>query len=189
MRRPIGNVAGRLPIRQISAEFQSYIKGNGALKGPDHATAGAREVEKLYGPKLGRILAYCIAGHHAGLADGGSEYMPGTLLHRLVTKPIESYEGWEAHVGVLPEKHEIGIPAPLKTKSQHSGFERAFFIRMLFSALVDADFLATEKFYALANPDGEPVCRGFVNNSSPGIGWIKAHREGQFYHCSKPTSR
>ena len=67
-------------------------------------------------------------------------------------------------MGALPEKAEIGIPAPLKSKSQHPGFESAFFIRMLFSALVDADFLATEQFYALANPNGEQVRRGFVNN-------------------------
>jgi CRISPR-associated endonuclease/helicase Cas3 len=161
----LGDVAGRLhDIGKMSAAFQAYIKGNGALKGPDHATAGAREVEKLYGPKLGRILAYCIAGHHAGLADGGSEHMPGTLLHRLVTKPIESYEGWEAHAGDLAEIGEIGIATPLKSKSQHPGFERAFFTRMLFSALVDADFLATEHFYALAKPNGEQVRRGFVNS-------------------------
>jgi len=90
--------------------------------------------------------------------------MPGTLLHRLVTKPIESYDGWEAHAGALPEKAAIGMPALLKSKSRHPGFDCAFFIRMLFSALVDADFLATEHFYALANPEGEQVRRGFVNN-------------------------
>jgi CRISPR-associated endonuclease/helicase Cas3 len=161
----LGEVAGRLhDIGKMSAVFQAYIKGNGALKGPDHATAGAREVDRLYGPQLGRILAYCIAGHHAGLADGGSEHVPGTLLHRLVTKPIESYGGWEVHAGALPEKAAIGMPPPLKSKSQHPGFERAFFIRMLFSALVDADFLATEHFHVLAKPDGEQVRRGFVNS-------------------------
>jgi CRISPR-associated endonuclease/helicase Cas3 len=157
----LGDVAGRLhDIGKMSLAFQSYIKGNGALKGPDHATAGAREAEIFYGPQLGRILAYCIAGHHAGLADGGSEHMPGTLLHRLKTKPLEFYGGWEAHAGGLPEMKLM--PAPLKVKSQYPGFERAFFIRMLFSALVDADFLATEHFYA--NAKNETVRRGFVNS-------------------------
>ena len=161
----LGDIAGRLhDIGKMSAVFQGYIRGNGALKGPDHATAGAREAERLYGVHLGRILAYCIAGHHAGLADGGCEHAPGTLTHRLLTKEIEPYSGWEAHTGALPEKSSIGMPAPLTAKSQHKGFERAFFIRMLFSALVDADFLATEHFYALAKPDGEQVKRGFVNS-------------------------
>ncbi|MEK6542145.1 MAG: CRISPR-associated helicase Cas3' [Pseudomonadota bacterium] len=161
----LGDVAGRLhDIGKMSAAFQGYIRGNGALKGPDHATAGAKEAVALYGPHLGRILAYCVAGHHAGLADGGNEHVPGTLSHRLLTKEIERYDGWEAHVGMLPEKSAIGVPAPLMAISQYKGFERAFFIRMLFSALVDADFLATEHFYALAKPDGEQVRRGFVNS-------------------------
>lgn len=161
----LGDVAGRLhDVGKTSAAFQAYIRGNGALKGPDHATAGAREAARLYGPHWGRILAYCIAGHHAGLADGGSEHVPGTLTHRVETKQIEPYAGWEAHAGELPEKSAMGAPAPLKATSQHKGFERAFFIRMLFSALVDADFLATEHFYALAKPDGQQVRRGFVNS-------------------------
>lgn len=160
----LGDVAGRLhDIGKMSAAFQSYIGGNGALKGPDHATAGAREAARLYGATgFGRILAYCIAGHHAGLADGGSEHVPGTLSHRLMKKPIESYAGWEVHTGELPEKSAIAPPVPLIAKSQHFGFERAFFIRMLFSALVDADFLATEQFYAEAK--SETVKRSFVNS-------------------------
>ncbi len=160
----LGDVAGRLhDIGKMSAAFQAYIKGNGALKGPDHATAGAKEAARLYGAEgFGRILAYCIAGHHAGLADGGSEHLPGTLSHRVETKQIEPYTGWEAHAGTLPERSAIRMPAPLNAKSQHPGFERAFFIRMLFSALVDADFLATEHFYAEAM--NGPVTRGFVNS-------------------------
>jgi len=159
----LGDVAGRLhDIGKMSAAFQAYIKGNGALKGPDHATAGAKQAAQLYGPHLGRVLAYCIAGHHAGLADGGSEHVPGTLTHRLVTKQVEPYDGWENHAGALPERAAIGMPSALNSKSQHPGFERAFFIRMLFSALVDADFLATEHFYAKANR--EDVKRGFVNS-------------------------
>jgi CRISPR-associated endonuclease/helicase Cas3 len=159
-----GEVAGRLhDIGKMSAAFQAYIKGSVALKGPDHATAGAREADALYGPHLGRILAYCIAGHHAGLADGGVAHLPGTLMHRLMTKPLEAYDGWQAHAGDLPERAAMGIPPALRAKSQYPGFERAFFIRMLFSALVDADFLATEHFYQSANADGDKIGRGFVN--------------------------
>jgi CRISPR-associated endonuclease/helicase Cas3 len=157
----LGDVAGRLhDIGKISAKFQAYIRPDGALKGPDHSTAGAREAVRLYGPSLGRILGFCIAGHHAGLADGGSEHVPGTLSHRLVASQIEPYAGWEAHAGTLPER--ISPPALWKMPSQYPGFHHSFFIRMLFSALVDADFLATEQFYAEAK--GDPVKRGFVNS-------------------------
>lgn len=168
----LGDVAGRLhDIGKMSAEFQAYIRGNGALRGPDHATAGAREAVRLYGEAgFGRILAYCIAGHHSGLADGGTEHVPGTLTHRLNAqhKLIEAYAGWEAHVGTLPGRSELKLPEPLKVKGPYPGFERAFFIRMLFSALVDADFLATEQFYAEATKatktTDKPVRRGFVNS-------------------------
>jgi CRISPR-associated endonuclease/helicase Cas3 len=163
----LGDVAGRLhDIGKTSAAFQGYIRGSGVLKGPDHATAGAREASKLYGPILGRILAYCIAGHHAGLADGGSEHVQGSLTYRLGSpnKEVEPYAGWEAHTGELPVISVIGAPATLLAKGQHPGFHHSFFIRMLFSALVDADFLATEQFYAEANPDDKQPERGFVNS-------------------------
>lgn len=37
-----------------------------------HAVHGARLVEEQFGKGLGRCLAYCIAGHHAGLPDWSS---------------------------------------------------------------------------------------------------------------------
>lgn len=159
----LGDVAGRLhDIGKMSTAYQAYIKGNGALRGPDHSTAGAREAVTLYGEHLGRILAFCIAGHHAGLADGGSEHVPGTLSHRLSSSSyeIKDYSGWQDHAESLPEK--IAPPVLWKIPSQYPGFHHAFFIRMLFSALVDADFLATEHFYAEAK--GESIARGFINS-------------------------
>lgn len=159
----LGDAAGRLhDIGKMSGKYQAYIRGNGALKGPDHSTAGAREAVAIYGEVIGRILAYCIAGHHAGLADGGSDHVPGTLSHRLRASQIEGYAGWKDHVRSLPEKAAIALPAALRAKSQHRGFECAFFIRMLFSALVDADFLATEHFYTTTK--GENPTRGVVNS-------------------------
>jgi len=87
----LGDVAGRLhDIGKMSVKYQTYIRPDGALKGPDHSTAGAREAVQLYGCTLGRVLGFCIAGHHAGLADGGSEHVPGTLSHRLVTSQCPS---------------------------------------------------------------------------------------------------
>ena len=35
----------------------------------DHSTAGAQKAVKLFGTAVGRLLAYPIAGHHAGLPD------------------------------------------------------------------------------------------------------------------------
>lgn len=159
----LGEVAGRLhDIGKMSLAFQAYIQGNGAARGPDHSTAGALEAIALYGKVLGRILAYGIAGHHAGLADGAGDHVPGTLSYRLNDqyRRIKDYAGWQEHVGQLPEK--IAPPPAWQAPTQAHGFHAYFFIRMLFSALVDADFLATDAFYAEAR--GEPVVRGCVNS-------------------------
>ena len=37
----------------------------------DHATAGAKIAVERWGNVIGKLMAFCIAGHHAGLANGG----------------------------------------------------------------------------------------------------------------------
>ncbi|KAA2241253.1 DEAD/DEAH box helicase [Salinarimonas soli] len=59
------------------------------------------------------------------------------------------YAGWREIIGPLPAAAELGW-ACLKRPSPERGFSEAFLIRMLFSCLVDADFLETEAFYARA---------------------------------------
>jgi CRISPR-associated endonuclease/helicase Cas3 len=115
----------------------------------DHATGGAKEAVKLYGEVLGRLLAYGVAGHHGGLPNGGNAD-DRTLLSRLESTQIPpGYDRWKGRVSVpAPEN----LATELSTFVQRSfetfdGFSRAFLIRMLFSCLVDADFLATEWFY------------------------------------------
>jgi CRISPR-associated endonuclease/helicase Cas3 len=138
-----GDIVGRLhDIGKASQAYQAYIAAsavNGA-KGPDHSTAGAREAEALFGPSIGRLFAYAIAGHHAGLADFSE------LKRRLREKTLERYDGWRDHVGALFEKPAFAPPPDFKLNLRR-GFGAAFLTRMLFSCLVDADFLATEQFY------------------------------------------
>lgn len=55
-------------IGKNSAAFQAYIGGDGSS--PDHSTAGAVKAIDLFPGPLGRLIAFAIAGHHAGLADG-----------------------------------------------------------------------------------------------------------------------
>jgi CRISPR-associated endonuclease/helicase Cas3 len=140
-----GEVAGRLhDIGKTSAEYQAYIAQpptDVATRGPDHSTAGAREVRNRYGASLGHMLAYAIAGHHAGLADGVK------LLNRLdPAYEIKRYEGWEEYTGSLPKPTQL-MPTRRLRPGAPKGFSAAFLTRMLFSCLVDADFLATESFY------------------------------------------
>ena len=107
----------------------------------DHATAGAQLCSSLKG--LYPYLSYCIAGHHAGLPDTGDKADTGsqkTLQGRL-KKKIDDYQ---------PYAEDIKIPDLTKPKiiinKDKTDFTVSFFIRMLFSCLVDADFLDTEYF-------------------------------------------
>ncbi len=109
----------------------------------DHSTAGALYAEHTLGPR-GRILAYLIAGHHAGLPDyETAETGRAALSSRLPDGQSKGY---------LDEALQATIPADILTPPAPSSplvGERAGFhlwMRMLFSCLVDADFLDTERF-------------------------------------------
>ncbi len=139
--------AGRLhDIGKCSEAFQRYIatvsEDSGGPRGPDHSTAGAREAESLFGPRLGRMLAFVIAGHHAGLADGDG------LVTRLA-KTLEPYADWRAETGPLPALANLA-PTRRPRLGEDGGFTLSFLTRMLFSCLVDADRLETARFYATA---------------------------------------
>jgi CRISPR-associated endonuclease/helicase Cas3 len=139
-----GDAIGRLhDIGKASEAYQRYIAAppTTGIKGPDHSTAGAREAESLYGIWLGRMFAYAIAGHHAGLADFAE------LKRRTQEKSIERYDSWGTHAGALPEPRAL-LPRSSPKQNPRLGFSTAFLTRMLFSCLTDADFLATERFYA-----------------------------------------
>ena len=139
----LGRASGLLhDIGKASAAAQQYLAcppGDGR-KGPDHSTAGAREAERLYPGFMGRMIAYGIAGHHSGLADFGA------LSRRLTDKSIEPYDRWTDAIRNLPETNAL-VPARRTKPNARRGFSESFLIRMLFSSLVDADFLETERFY------------------------------------------
>ncbi|MCH3971406.1 MAG: CRISPR-associated helicase Cas3' [Oscillospiraceae bacterium] len=125
-------------VGKFSDAFQHRIWDNGPKV--DHTSAGA----KIIGPLTGYPAAYSIAGHHAGLMDGGSSgdvTFAGTLQARL-SKPVDPKV-----LERYPKEVQLHRPAfpPLKMLGS-GGFTESFFTRMLFSCLVDADFLDTEAF-------------------------------------------
>lgn len=137
-------IAGMLhDLGKYSLQFQDRI--NGSKKLVDHSTAGAQEAYKRFG-NIGKMIAYCIGGHHAGIPNAGSKHdvgIEGTLSSKLNNDNIYSYDGY------LGEMPEIGLPAnsmPDVKITNGIGFALSFYIRMLYSCLVDADFLNTEAF-------------------------------------------
>ena len=121
---------------------------NGDLKGEkirvDHSTAGAQEAERIYGKALGRILAYVVAGHHAGLQDYGSLADEASLAARLNKRGHTRLPGLSRGAAQVAGFKQL--PPAHKTPCRAAGLQPGFFIRMLYSCLVDADFLDTEEF-------------------------------------------
>jgi len=128
-------------IGKYSVEFQKRLEGM-PLK-VDHSTAGAQEAVKIYGKALGRILAYIIAGHHSGLPDVGSKADDSSLDARLLKKALPEYSVYKKEITTLPPGNSFRFP--LCPQRDYYGFCLQMFIRFLYSCLVDADFLDTEK--------------------------------------------
>ncbi|OPX44511.1 helicase Cas3 [Ruminiclostridium hungatei] len=133
-------------IGKYSGGFQKRILENG--KKCDHSTAGAREAAKIN--KFGRILSYCIAGHHSGLPNYGSVTdvgIEGTLNARL-NKQQKDLPAYDQFFSEIDLKGINMLKAPeIRHFSQNSiGFILSFYIRFIYSCLVDADFLDTEAF-------------------------------------------
>lgn len=130
-----------------------------------HSTAGAIHAMQSLGEAHGSVLAFLIAGHHAGLPDmhdndGGA----GSLKERL-SGDIGQVEFREALAESIPSDilaKPADLPMPLVGPQ---GF--ALWIRMLFSCLVDADFLDTEEFF-------DPT-RTAARGSYPALTLIKQH--------------
>lgn len=125
-------------IGKYSAAFQKRLYGG---PGTDHSTAGALECWR----RKQIFAAFAVAGHHGGLPDGGSQTdgpdQP-TLWGRIKRGEqglLEPYESWKQEVDLPQAK----VPDFLMRRS---GSEWVFFTRMLYSCLVDADFLDTETF-------------------------------------------
>lgn len=161
---------------KATAAFQHRLEGS--PQRVDHSTFGAKMANK-YSGRLGILLAYIIAGHHGGLANGGEQ--KGQLHHRLKHKSIPE----DAHL--LPGfqcDHELKLPFSL-TRGKAGFFSLSFFTRMIFSCLVDADFLDTEKFCS----PGKTSERQYYSrrNDLPGL-WNSFHNHmKKIIHNAKQT--
>jgi CRISPR-associated endonuclease/helicase Cas3 len=147
----LAQVAGRLhDIGKYSQAFQRRLEGS--KQHVDHATAGAREIMQLLQTEpqkaFANLLAYCIAGHHGGLPDYGSVIDvggEGTLLARLDPDKtrLHDYSAYKAEIDTISLTFQPRLIKPIK---DHHNFSASFLARMVFSTLVDADWLETETY-------------------------------------------
>lgn len=129
-------------IGKSAPAFQRYLLEHGPKT--EHAAAAAIA---LYQPNT-YLLAYCAAGHHAGMPDGGTEAdTPDSSTLRAKLTRQKKYD-WDIpsylkNVGLAPSTI---LPRPPIVTLERHGFSLSFLTRMLFSCLVDADYLDTEAF-------------------------------------------
>ena len=140
----------------------AHIEGKVGGREKTHSAAGAlwaiHELDAKHGAggKLAaRVLAYVIAGHHAGLDDWEAGLAPRLSGADSKTEFAETRSA-------MPPDSILGagdfVPNLKDIPGGSDGF--ALWVRMLFSCLVDADFLDTEAHFDAGKPakrDGFPT--------------------------------
>lgn len=115
---------------------EAHLEGGGVRV--NHSAAGAIHAVQSV-PVFGRLIAYAIAGHHTGLGDA----------EKLSVRLAEPVHDWREHAPTeWLAAPSIG-PPPVSIEhrcGKRLAFQAALFTRMLFSCLVDADRLETERF-------------------------------------------
>jgi CRISPR-associated endonuclease/helicase Cas3 len=134
-------------LGKYTPAFQRRLSGSGERV--DHSSAGAQEIMRLVtGGRdrgMAELIAYAIAGHHAGLPDREGD--AGSLTERWA-KLLEALDQtWREEIKL----DAVGLlPAGFRPHSdvKRVPFQLSLLGRMIFSCLVDADFRDTEAFYA-----------------------------------------
>lgn len=131
-------------LGKFNPAFQDYLKAclvdpEHRGHGPDHKAAGA-----IYAQRHLAILALLVQGHHGGLKS------PAEFKNWLAEKQQEHGTAVDTALAAarvlltkLDPPQSLDIPVAIRTNRHAS----EFFLRMLFSALVDADFLDTEQHF------------------------------------------
>lgn len=150
-------------LGKADSTFQGYLfKSNGLDdKNYDsgrvnHSSAGAAFAEERFGCCAGRVLAYLIAGHHAGLADYYPTETGNAALQMRLEEGVENLSRIRSHVSQVTDGLSVLKSPPSFLVRNLKGYH--LWIRMLYSCLVDADFLDTEAFM---QPDAPCLRVGF----------------------------
>lgn len=140
-------------IRQAN-DVDAHIEGRVYGREKTHSAAGALWAQQYLpermgkeGQVVGRVLSYLIAGHHAGLDNWF-----GGLSDRLCSE--DAKKELEDTLKALPPREILeptfSLPQlstlPVDEINNRPPGSFALWVRMLFSSLVDADFLDTERF-------------------------------------------
>lgn len=127
-------------LEKFAPAFQEYLAGcerepNKRTRGPDHKGAGACIASRHLGS-----LALGIQGHHGGLISVAG--FKNWLAEREADPAVEEALT-RAHEAITELEPTDPVPLPVHLNQGPRSAE--LFVRMLFSVLVDADYLDTER--------------------------------------------
>ena len=151
-------MTGRLhDIGKYQETFQKRIRGSDDKI--EHSICGAKEALKLYeGNIASLIMAYCIAGHHGGIPNGGlrTDTPDTSSLQGRIKRETEKYTKYKEELSLGNRELDIKKILEFLSKDCSTGDEDerkrksldkfAFIVRYCFSCLVDADSLDTAEF-------------------------------------------
>lgn len=153
-------------IGKCRPDFQKRLLGEKLRC--EHACCGAVEIWKnIRNAPMAALLAYCAAGHHAGLQNGGAvndSPDDGTLYAALNKEASDYLPQGERFIREMPDMSGLmKLIAEGAERDNAECIERsAFFTRYLFSCLTDADFLDTERF---CSPETEREITGDLSKA------------------------
>lgn len=168
-------------LGKFSEAFQRYLEhatdpdadGETAARGPDHSTAGAQHAARAL-TKLGPLLGYLIAGHHSGLPNGRDN--SSACLEARLNRSVEPY--LSAPSALLEDTLCPRPPGFAFT----SGYALGFFLRMAFSALVDADWRDTEAFMS------QERAASRIGNLAPSLTELRACLDAHLARFANPVT-
>ncbi|MCL6494506.1 MAG: CRISPR-associated helicase Cas3' [Ignavibacterium sp.] len=136
-------------IRKETGYFdeEAHIEGYGNR--PNHSQAGAAFIfEKFKNSPMAKVLAYIIGGHHSGLRDWIADLDNRFFENgKLIIDDLEKIKPIEEAKQFLDKPIPTSTPIIYKNQIDKNSNEQIhLWIRMLFSCLVDADFLDTESY-------------------------------------------
>ena len=131
---------------------EAHIEGRVSHSDKTHSAAGALWAEQHLVARQGqsgriaaRVLAYLIAGHHAGL-DNWHDGLKARLAGNEARRELEDCLGAAPPTAILEPSGTLPDPHGMTLDARNGAGSFALWVRLLFSSLVDADFLDTERF-------------------------------------------
>ena len=158
---PLGELLGRLhDAGKAQPAFQRYIRGESAAKAPHSAAGALLATSLLYKfsvelglkklPRTSQLLAYAISGHHRGLYNYAElqNKLEEVDCKDLCKKTAKALTKLTAEIQSWAKEYAEATETSLKELAKQVGAteQAQALVRLLFSCLVDADFLDTEAF-------------------------------------------